>query len=470
MIVAYWAHLLVPLCLFFDTLRGPIAGAGLNRGTVVLGASGLWILLGTLFGILSWNRPRLLQAILAPLVCIYACYLGLFLLELSARYATRNWKMTLYDPGTILVLHPDPSLLGGIGGVSHFSVNEVGLRGPSLPKQKDVYKIVTVGGSTTECYYLDDSKTWPALVMDQLNNGQPNVHTWVANAGLSGHTTVEHLSLLQNLPNLRDANMLVFLIGANDLNATIAFGGAPTQSFLDTRAGAMVDSLRTGTTVPYPAYNHLRSIQVMRKIWHRVSQSFDPPGITEGPKGDHLPRLRALRAAGPVVPLPDLRIGLREYHDRIAEIGRECRALATRCLFLTQPSLMRPDLSLAGQSLLWFGNVGRLDNPKGYVGVAEFANAMDAYNRVVMTTCQDQHLECYDLASVVPKEIANFYDDYHFNEEGARIVAANLSRYILSTPPFSTKPSVNAAEPQPATSRAAGQLTSKKLAPAGAVN
>jgi hypothetical protein len=45
-------------------------------------------------------------------------------------------------------------------------------------------------------------------------------------------------------------------------------------------------------------------------------------------------------------------------------------------------------------------------------------------------------LECYDLASVVPKSTASFYDDVHFNEEGARVVAAHLVDYLLSEPPF----------------------------------
>jgi lysophospholipase L1-like esterase len=277
------------------------------------------------------------------------------------------------------------------------------------------------------------------LLMDKLNSRQPGVRTWVANAGISGHTTIDHLALVRNLPVLRQANMLVFLIGANDLNATIAFEGAPTQRFLEDRSRAMLESLRVGPAAPYPAYKHLRLFLLMRKVWHRVAQSIDPPGIAEGPRGGHLVRLRAQRAAAGVLPLPDLQTGLNEYRERIQQIGRACREQSTRCLFLTQPSLLRNDLSPAEQGLLWFGNIGRLEKPKGYVTPGDLANATDEYNRVLLATCREHSLECLDLASAVPKDAALFYDDWHFNDSGAQVVSDNIARYLLSVPPFGAK-------------------------------
>ena len=106
------------------------------------------------------------------------------------------------------------------------------------------------------------------------------------------------------------------------------------------------------------------------------------------------------------------------------------------CLFLTQPSIYRDDLTNRERALLWFGWVGRNYNPIGYVTVEELARALPAFNQALLDVCQQDLLECYDLAADIPKDTSAFLDDVHFNENGARIVAESLAGYILTTPPF----------------------------------
>jgi hypothetical protein len=138
--------------------------------------------------------------------------------------------------------------------------------------------------------------------------------------------------------------------------------------------------------------------------------------------------------------LPDLRIGVKEYHNRIVDLGQECRALSIRCLFLTQPSLLRNDLSPAEQEMLWFGNIGRLEKPKGYVTPGDLGAATEVYNRMLLSTCRKQALECLDLAAAVPRNSALFYDDWHFNNDGAQVVSDSIASYLLTATPFANKP------------------------------
>jgi hypothetical protein len=113
---------------------------------------------------------------------------------------------------------------------------------------------------------------------------------------------------------------------------------------------------------------------------------------------------RQQRAKGPTVPIPDLRVGLEEYVHRILALQRVCKTLGLRCLFLTQPSLWRGDLSPAEQQLLWNGRVGRWERPLGYASPADLARAMNAYNRTLLDVCQQYGMECYDLARHIPKD------------------------------------------------------------------
>src|SRR6185436_9570469 len=90
--------------------------------------------------------------------------------------------------------------------------NSLGFRGPEPPDDfKDWLTLVAVGGSTTECFYLSDGRTWPERLAVRL---QPDLRkVWVDNAGLDGHSTFGHLLLTrQALVPLRP-KVILYLVG-----------------------------------------------------------------------------------------------------------------------------------------------------------------------------------------------------------------------------------------------------------------
>jgi hypothetical protein len=73
----------------------------------------------------------------------------------------------------------------------------------------------------------------------------------------------------------------------------------------------------------------------------------------------------------------------------------------------------------------------------GYASAADLSHAMDAFNQTLLSVCREDNLECYDLASAIPKDTSAFYDGDHFNISGARMVAQFLAAHLLASPPFS---------------------------------
>lgn len=61
---------------------------------------------------------------------------------------------------------------------------------------------------------------------------------------------------------------------------------------------------------------------------------------------------------------------------------------------------------------------------------------MGRYNETLSKVCRAQHVECIDLASLLPKDTSVFYDDIHFNEEGADKVAEILAQHMMQHAPF----------------------------------
>ena len=94
--------------------------------------------------------------------------------------------------------------------------NSLGFRGAPPPANfADYLTIVTIGGSTTECFYLSDGKTWPDLLGAKLSRDFPKL--WINNAGLDGATTYRHLILLEDYVVKLKPKLVLFLVGINDV-------------------------------------------------------------------------------------------------------------------------------------------------------------------------------------------------------------------------------------------------------------
>ena len=96
--------------------------------------------------------------------------------------------------------------------------NSLGFRGAPPPRDfPDYLTIITIGGSTTECFYLSDGRTWPDLLGQNLSRQFNRV--WVNNAGLDGATTYRHLILMEDYVAQLRPKVVLFLIGINDVGA-----------------------------------------------------------------------------------------------------------------------------------------------------------------------------------------------------------------------------------------------------------
>jgi lysophospholipase L1-like esterase len=430
---AYWLHLVIPALLLFDVVHARYLHMALRTDLALGIAAAVWIFAAGLVYLISRDRARFLNRARGPLLSFYAVILTLSFVEGGLRLARRDVPPAIWRPGMRLVFRPDLSKFPGASPISHFRVNEFGLRGPSLPHDKREYKIIAVGGSTALCLMLDDEKTWPEQLMDDMNKQQNKMPVWVSNAGVNGHTAVHHLMMLRSLPILQKANLVVFLVGMNDFQFTLSHEGAATQTLLDQGTDQFREEMLAGTYTPYPLYRRLRIFRFSRRASdiaiERSSKEDEKETLNET-------ELRRLRSSKPPVAMPDLTIGLAEYRQRLEGLANECHQLGVRCLFVTQPSIWRSDLSPQTQSLLLFGWVGPPFQPSGHVSISDLERGLDSYNQVVIQVCQHSHSECLDLASILPKDSSVFYDDVHFTEEGARRVADIVANYILTQPPF----------------------------------
>jgi lysophospholipase L1-like esterase len=437
-VVSYCGHLLVPFCVFID-LAAASHIASLSTSEWVLALfCGLWLFGGT-SALLSPFLRRKITKMWRPLAVFYGLLLAAGMFEICARPLIGKQFLapaSVWPPHSRIEIRHTPGVAPDLSAKTMFTTNELGLRGPAIP-QSSAYKILTLGGSTTECMDLDDSEEWPHLLMAKLNSGQSVVQAWVANGGVSGYTTAEHLAFLKRISALASANVYIFLIGINDLQATLAVRGGSSSQMLDSAVAQMDRRWLAGARGQRPYFRRLLLFQIARRVgtlWQARNTHDAVESRTRTTEQFYLAQ-RQQRKRAPRVPLPDLSIGLAEYRQRIDALDVQCRLLQKRCIFLTQPALWANPTE-ADEALMWFGWVGPVDHPDGYLTSQDAFRALTEYNSSLLQDCAQRHMECYDDSAILSSDTRNFYDDVHFTRTGAEHLASYLSSQLLASRPF----------------------------------
>ncbi len=391
-----------------------------------------------LFG-LQISKQRLHNLLVFCFSMMFALLLG----EAALQFALDSIYSKGYyfiPPNHKTVFKPSQSIMPGISGDSNYTTNSDGIRGDEFSSQ-DAYRILAIGGSTTQCSYLDQTETWAHLLQDTLNKNTQDQKVWVGNGGVSGATSRHHLIAMQHLPLTKmKIGAVILLVGINDLSKRLSHDKDYDPNFLEKPAvkEELLHQTFSGTYHLYPEdpfYKKLALWQMLRKTKHLLSGNHfeDQDGKIYMTWREHRRSASEIRET-----LPDLTSALEEYARNINMIIDLAQEKSARLILMTQPTMWRPGLPENLNALLWLGGIGdfQAESGKPYYSPAALDGGMKAYNDVLLRICQKRGIEYLDLASMLEKDETVFYDDVHFNESGARKVAESLSNYMLARDPF----------------------------------
>ena len=317
-------------------------------------------------------------------------------------------------PSIHKVFEPAPGVMPGVQGPARYTTDVTGVRTPGVDREGYPYHILCIGGSTTECVYLDDTETWPALLMQRLNEAYGENRVWVGNIGFSGFATLDHIRFLQSSKLLKDFDCVVIQPGVNDLYPVLA--GEPLRVHIN--RNIHVQGAR-------PLWARSNIIQFYHDLRRTVPIG---AGIESRDGAEYVTRRDKRRAAPIRDELPDLAPAIRAYQERLRTIVRLCREKSLRMLFVTQPVLWDAQMSDAAEALCWFGWL----QDGAYLSTAKLRDAIDRYNAALIAVCKEMDTPCVDLSGMNGNE-AFLYDDCHLTETGAREVAQLVAEAYFST-------------------------------------
>lgn len=337
-------------------------------------------------------------------------------------------RYDVWEPGFRIVFRPIPGVMPGVSGDARFFVNSEGLRGDE-PDPAHRMVLLVLGGSTTECLYLDQEEAWPMQLQTLLSRhyGFP---VRVGNAGKSGMTSLDHVLHMRHLlPRLDQVQTVLVLAGVNDLAMRLEQDDAfdpnppenPDHAFSLVAPEASRPWQRTGWFRLCKRLHAKKSEQVNRALIYSIG----------GDSYDGWRQRRAMASSWRDTP-PDLEPALRSYEGDIVKMARMARDEGKRIIFLTQPALWRRDLSPEEERLLWFGWIGdrSMEGSGPYYTAGALRSGIDTYNARLLAVCNREQLECFDLAGRIPSTTAAFYDDVHFNENGSAMAARAILEHL----------------------------------------
>ena len=281
--------------------------------------------------------------------------------------------------------------------------NSLGFRGPDTTHGfSKTLSIITVGGSTTECHFLNDDKTWPFLLGKYLQ--QDSVGVWINNAGLDGHSTFGHQVLLNDYLKHLKPKVIIFLTGVNDIE-----NDGPSYFDKLTTKHAYPDLLHflyNNSEVINAIVNLSRSRQARK--FNNTTQEMKIPGA-----------LGELNMSNTEmnVKLSRQNKYLDAYESRIAALIDTCKQNNILPVFITQPVLYGNGIdSVTGVNL----STAKVE--EGMNG--ELLSALiGLYNDRIIKACSKRSVPCIDVAAVMPKNSLYYYDQTHYTNEGAAMLA-----------------------------------------------
>ncbi len=244
--------------------------------------------------------------------------------------------------------------LRGIAPVSYFSTNQWGMRRDEPPKDwKNDHTILTIGGSTTRCYHLDDHKTWPYLLQKRLKQQDPKI--WIGNGGLPSQSTRGHILFMKEVIRKIKPKAVIFLVGVNDLSLSISedqpvYDQAPWRFILF--QSRLFQILYTWKLILFD------KVTVESDQGHG---NYEPIPLTDPLKLPDDPR--------------SLLSTLPEYRDNLKTLIRLAREMKVEPLFLTQPLLFDDTEAYqnAAGSFYW------MKKTKGNLSAADYARLLPGY-------------------------------------------------------------------------------------------
>lgn len=361
------------------------------------------------------------------LALAFGCVLALIVLEMMLRWldplAVRinGGRLSLPTNQTEIIENQSIEKVDAEISVTR---NSLGFRGPDPPAQFDSrLSMIVVGGSTSECIYLSDGKTWPDQLAEKLEKNFNLL--WLNNAGLDGHSTNGHLSLTKEYIVPVRPKLVLYLIGLNDV-------GIESDNLYDTKF--QLEKRDVGESFAAQFYQLLTENYATANYFDNIRRHFKAKSMGVVHANVSHEQLKLLGKSKVEIDSARKASWLQEhsarylpgFRSRIEQLISMAKENSIEPVLITQPALYGKGKDPQTGVDLATISVGNWNGESKW-------SQLEMYNEVTRTVAKENNVLLIDLAKSLSKDSAYYYDFYHFTNEGAEAVAKEVHRELLPT-------------------------------------
>lgn len=281
-----------------------------------------------------------------------------------------------------------------------YTRDHYGLRGTAF-NQPGKIDLLTVGGSTTDQRYIDDTCTWQVLLEQELQ--QHNCNITIGNAGVDGHSTFAHLAAFDlwfpRIPDLKP-KWIIYYIGINDFCI---------------EANHERDQLVSSSWIQKSA---------LYQLFRKLKRTFNAHRLGLTHKQINLAQVSYTRKG--LVPLENYKQLVEPqaaaFVQRLELLATKTRAMGAEPVFVTQPTYF---YRFTPQSLPE-GTAEQLYYTTPINGV-DYYHLKRLMDEACCTTAARLNVSCIDIGAGKDWTRDDFYDYVHLTPTGTHKLAAKLA-------------------------------------------
>lgn len=375
--------------------------------------------------------------------------LAAFGLLVAAEIGSRWWirrrsRYYVWPPGMRYETRQDLEVFPEVEPCVRFDINSDGERGGEVRGDKDgLYRILVAGGSSVECYALDQPTSWPGALERLLNEPDSldvlqarRVH--VGNIGHSGVGAADLDCILERvLPQYRRLDLIIIMVGASTVYHWLEDGAQPSQP------PSVVPELSLFSCHPGRPFTWTLRGCALIEVARRLRRAWLHPVEVKEHAGAWLVAGRKMRAQAKELrtTVPDPTIVLDHFERHFRRLLRRARAHADRVLVVRQPWFEK-DYTPEEEARFWHGGVGKpwKETVSVYFSlevVNQLLGLVDARATQVADAVGVDHM---NLRTLLSQGLHHYYDHDHFTPDGAAVVARAVATAVLQRPAPSAAP------------------------------
>jgi hypothetical protein len=276
------------------------------------------------------------------------------------------------------------------------------------------FNVVFLGGSTTECVYIDDTLRYPGQVADRFAKAGRKVNTY--NSGVSRNTTMNSLNILVNKVIRSNFQVAVLMHAINDYTLLGYYG----SYYFDEDGNQRANLVSVNSPNEF-----LRKELENGGIPHRMKialQSLYPHLYVRMHDALH-------HALNPDAPLrldfenmklrPLGQAQFDQFKYNLTTFVAICRANKITPVLMTQPNRIIPENFYQIPAFKYHRDKFEASG----ISIEAYCDGYVRMNQIIREVSAEENVKLIDLDRTVPKSKELMYDIAHLTGEGATLVA-----------------------------------------------